>query len=80
MYWALTHKEDLREKFQLATKTGAKKLKEAGGKLLFMLGFARFKAVSEHATDKCSVQLSRGVILSVGLVPNRQQLTRKLFI
>ena len=50
MYWALTHVEELREKFGLDSAAGAKQLEEAGGKMMSALGKSRFELVSEHAT------------------------------
>jgi hypothetical protein len=51
MYWALTHVEDLQEKFGLDSAAGAKHLEEAGGKMMSALGKSRFDLVSKHATD-----------------------------
>lgn len=50
MYWALTHVEELQEKFGLDSAAGAKQLEEAGGKMMSALGKSRFDLVSEHAT------------------------------
>jgi hypothetical protein len=50
MYWALTHVEELREKFGLDSAAGAKQLEEAGRKMMSALGKSRFELVSEHAT------------------------------
>lgn len=45
MYWALTHVEELREKFDLDSEAGAKHLEEAGGKMMSALGRSRFELV-----------------------------------
>ena len=50
MYWALTHDRQLSDKFGLTPLAGAKKLEEAGGKMMSALGKSRFDLVSEHAT------------------------------
>ena len=50
MYWALTHDRQLSDKFGLAPLAGAKKLEEAGGKMMSALGKSRFELASEHAT------------------------------
>ena len=51
MYWALTHDVQLQEKFGIDTNAGAKRLEEAGGKMMSALGKSRFELVSEHATE-----------------------------
>jgi hypothetical protein len=56
MYWALTHVEELREKFGLDSAAGAKQLEEAGGKMMSALGKSRFELVSEHATGVVSAR------------------------
>ena len=50
MYWALTHEVQLDNEFRLTSLAGAKKLEEAGGKMMSALGKSRFELVSEHAT------------------------------
>jgi len=58
MYWALTHVEELQQKFQLTTEAGAKKLEEAGGKMMTALGKRRYEA-AEHAAGAVTERAAR---------------------
>ena len=63
MYWALTHLYDLRQTFGFGEDAGAKKLEEAGGKIITASGKNRYNAVSEYAASMVHARATAGMYI-----------------